>query len=160
MRNPSPGFFPRAGGSWAAPLSLASRQKEPVGASEGVGVEFGDGDAASEVFGRALPASGVGKPARAAGVEATSASVGSSGTAVSGAGAGAGKARCPPQPGLSPSVKRPQGAESVIPEVAISAPFHARSPLRAPEGWRRGAVASRRRSLRRLLLTKTRTKPK
>ncbi|XP_057582936.1 alpha-1,3-mannosyl-glycoprotein 4-beta-N-acetylglucosaminyltransferase-like protein MGAT4D [Hippopotamus amphibius kiboko] len=145
VRNPSPGVFPQGGGSWTAPLSLATRQEAPAGPREGVGAEFGRGVAAGEVLGRALPASGVGRLARAAArVDATPGAVGSSRTTVSTccSGAGAGKARGPPQPGLSPRGKGPQGAESVIPAVAVSAPFHARAPLRAPEGWRGGPVAS------------------
>ena len=127
MRNPRPGFFPRGGGSWAAPLSLASRQKEPVGAGEGVGVEFGDGDAASEVLGRPLPASGVGRPARAAGAEATSASVGSAGTAVSTASLGLARGR--PGVPLSPACpRRLRGPREPSP-LFQRLPFQPRSTL-------------------------------
>lgn len=146
VRRPSPSSPPLGGGSCCAPF-LGVRPADPAGPRGEVGVEFGDGDAAASASGRGSRAGPPGLGGGEAGPggrrwgDAPSGSVGTPGTSVStatcGAGAGAGKARWPVSPARPRGSEAP-GAESVTPAVAISAPFHARAPGRAPEGWRGG----------------------
>lgn len=133
VRKPSLSSSPQGGGSCCAPF-LGVRRADPVGTREEVGAEFGDGDAASGVLGRALQASGVGRPARAGGgVMPASGSVGIPGTSVSmatcGAGAGAGKARWPVPEGSEACPRGFRGPGEPSP-LLQRLPFQPRSTLK------------------------------
>lgn len=146
VRKPSPSSPPLGGGSCCAPF-LGARRADPAGPVRRGVLSLGMGTRQrprpGEVLGRALRASGVGRPARAGGggVMPPRGRLGPPELLCPRPPAALGLARGRPggpsaRPG--PGGSEAPGAESVTPAVAISAPFHARAPVRAPEGWRGG----------------------
>lgn len=163
VRNGSPCFYAQGGDSWAAPLSLATLQAEQVGARWGAGCR---------VRGWRCPELGswVGSPGlwrRRASHERQKWMprrvlwvLPNCCVHLLRWGWGAEKTGAFSIPAGPRGLERPQGAESVIPAVTISAPFQARAQVRAQEGSTEGGGVSGCSSPHPLVFTKTWTKPK
>lgn len=130
--------FPRGGRCSAAPLSLATRQAEQVGHRWERGCWVRGWGCDGRLLGRAVPASGAGRPAPVAGVDAAAGPLGPAELPCPPAALRLRRARGGQQPGLSRGLAGPVGQPSPLVQRLPFQPRSALAPPARPRGVQRG----------------------